>query len=201
MNAVFANPQFRPRPDSDVEVREIQDSIVNLVLALSTSSTASAVAARVIDKLVPFYRGTLASSDRAILALAQKIECTTDSLVTHAFSSWNPTLDMSPLEPSRVAALGVLQAGHVRRACIRACASNTTQFPPEHDAITYDPMFLLSFVAQAAVHDDFKLSDWLAVLETGALSIAIAALASSSSSMRLLGRATIQSSLKKLEVS
>jgi hypothetical protein len=179
----------------------LQDNVVQLVIALSRSSTESAAATRVIDKLVPFYRGTLAPVDRSILALAQRIEFTTDTVVSPAFLAWNPTLDLSPLEPSRLAALGALQPGHVRRACLRACASNRTQFPPEHDAITYDPIFLLSFLAQAAAHDEFKLTDWLAVLETGALSVAVAALASSSGTLRLLGRATIQSLLKKLEVS
>lgn len=201
LNAIFANPQFRPRPDSELDVRAIQDSIVKLVIALSRSSTASAAATGVIDKLVPFYRGTLSPNDQSILALARKIEYTTEAVVSPALSNWNPTVDSSPLEPSRLAALGALQPGHVRRACLRACASSQTQFPSDHDSITYDPVFLLSFVAQAAAHDEFKLSDWLAVLETGALSIAVAALASSQSSMRLVARATVQLLLKKLEVS
>lgn len=171
------------------------------MVELSSSSPLSAAAVRVVDKLIPFYGGTLSEDDRTKLALFQKIEYTSQVPISPSLVGWNPTADLSPLEPSRLAALGAVQTAFIKRACLRVCASSSTIFPEDHDAITYDPVFFLSFVEQAIAHDELKLSDWIAIVESGALSVTVAALASSSTSHRLVARATIQALLKKLEVS
>lgn len=200
LNEVFASSDFRPRPLTDAATRKAQSAIIRLVIALSTSSIQAAASSRVLEKLIPFYGGTLSADDAALVDLFQRIEIVSGASVSIAFRSWNPSLDDSPLESSRAASLGLVQSGYVRRAWLRVCASSRTTFPKEHAEITYDPHFLLPFVAHTIAEDELKAADWIAILESGVLAVVVAALGSSSDSTRLIARGALKTALIKLEV-
>ena len=174
--------------------------MISLVVALATSALASAATSRVVERLMPFYGGTLSSDDAMLVDLFQRIELISGGSISVALRQWNPALDESPLESTRAGSLAAIQPGYARRSWLRVCASSATQFPKEHAEITYDPEFLLSYLSQTIVEDELKGQDWNALVETGALSLAVAALASSSTSTRLTARVTLLQAEKKLEV-
>lgn len=88
----------------------------------------------------------------------------------------------------------------VRGFELGACASARTVFPKEHTDITYDPYFLLSYLSHMIAEDDLKPTDWVSILESGVLGLAVASLASTSSSLRALARSTLALTLNKIEV-
>jgi hypothetical protein len=174
---------------------------VRLVVALATSSLAAAASSRLIEKLMPFYGGTLSANDVALVDLFQRLEVVGGGSISVAFKSWNPSLDQSPLENTRTASLAGVQSGYVRRSSLRVCASTMTTFPKEHADITYDPHFLLPYVAHTIAEDELKGQDWITILESGVLGVVVAALASSAASTRMVARAALKNALVKLEVS
>lgn len=150
---------------------------------------------------MPFYGGTLSEDDVALLALFQRVELATGSSVAIALRVWNPSLDLSPPETTRAGTLAALQLGYVRRAWLRVSASGRTVFPVEHASISYDPRFLLPFLAHTIADEELKGVDWLGMLETGVLGVAIAALSSSSASLRSIAQSTLADVLVKIAVS
>lgn len=181
--------------------KKLQSAIVSLVVLLSSASVTAAASSRVLEKMMPFYGGTLSGDDTSLLLLFQKIEVIAGSSISAAFRLWNPSLDLTPVESSRAGSLGVIQIGYVRRSWLRACASTRTVFPREHIDITYDPHFLLSYVSHTIAEDDLKPQDWTSILESGTLGLAVAALASSSDTLRAMARSTLAITLSKIEVS
>lgn len=161
---------------------------------------AAAASSRVLEKMMPFYGGTLSTDDTSLLLLFQKIEVIGGNSISAAFRLWNPSLDLTPVESSRAGSLGVIQVGYVRRSWLRACASTRTVFPREHVDITYDPHFLLSYLSHTIAEDDLKPQDWTSILESGTLGLAVAALASSSNTLRAMARSTLAITLSKIEV-
>lgn len=201
MNNVFASANFRPAPPaSDAVAKLHQSTIVSLVVALASSALSVASSSRVVEKLMPFYGGTLSADDATLVDLFQRIELVSGGSISVALRQWNPALDDAPLESTRAGSLATLQLGYARRSWLRVCASTATEFPKEHLDITYDPNFLLPFLAQTITEDELKAQDWIGIVETGALSLAVAALASSSAGNRLLARVTLQQTEKKIEV-
>jgi hypothetical protein len=201
LNAVFASAHYHARLLTDLDAKKIQSSILSLVFALSSSSVTACASARAVEKLMPFYGGTLSSDDTALIVLFQKIELVAGGTISTAFSRWNPSLDQSPVEATRAGSLAALQTGYVHRAYLRICASSRTTFPREHSEITYDPHFLLPYLQHTIAEDELKGQDWINILESGVLGLAIAGLASSSPSVRANSRSVLASTLTKLQVS
>lgn len=200
LNNVFASAHFHPYPESEVVGKKVQSAVVSLVFMLAKSSISAAASSKIVEKLMPFYAGTLSSDDKAIVDLFQRAELVAGGSISAAFRHWNSSLDQSPIEATRAGSLAVLQPGYVRRSWLRVCASTRTQFPKEHADITYDPHFLLSFFAHTIAEDEFKAQDWINMLDSGVLGIAIAALASTAPSVRGTARSALATALVKLQV-
>lgn len=200
LNNVFASAHFHPYPESEVVGKKVQSAVVSLVFTLAKSSISAAASSKIVEKLMPFYAGTLSSDDKAIVDLFQRAELVAGGSISAAFRHWNSSLDQSPIEATRAGSLAVLQPGYVRRSWLRVCASTRTQFPKEHADITYDPHFLLSFFAHTIAEDEFKAQDWINMLDSGVLGIAIAALASTAPSVRGTARSALATALVKLQV-
>lgn len=201
LSSIFAHDQFKPRIlVGDESARKHQTALIRLVIALSFSSIPAAAGARVIEKMMPFYGGTLSDDDQSLLDLFQRIELVVGGSVSIAMRAWNPSLDLSPPETSRAGTFAALQLGYVRRSWLRVSSSSRTVFPAEHANITYDPRFLLPLLCHAIAEEEMKGADWLGILETGVLGLAVAALASSSNSLRSMAQATLANVLVKVEV-
>lgn len=199
---MFASPHFVARAATDaLDLRKVQFAVLSLIGSLSDSSIAAASSCRIVERLVPFYGGTLSSDDVALLDLFQRVELLGGVSISAAFRTWNPSLEGTPIEGSRAGSLASLQPSYVHRTCLRVCASSKTPFPKEHAEITYDPAFLLPFLSHSISEDDFKAQDWINLLESGVLGLPIAALAASSDMVRLAARTALANTLTKLAVS
>ena len=201
LNEIFASSSFAAFATEHAESVEPRRSALALVLALATSSVTAAANARVVDRLVPFYHGTLSTMDRALLDLFQRVELVSGSSISPALKAWNPSTDSTALlDGTRVGALGAAQKTFVRRSWARAFASSRTVYSSAEDERTYDPLFIVGFVAALAEEDELKPQEWTTLLESGVLGTVVAALASSSEGLRGLARATLAMVLKTIQV-
>ncbi|GAA6049204.1 hypothetical protein JCM3770_003309 [Rhodotorula araucariae] len=200
LNEVFASPRFHLFAANQVDSVDAIAPMLGLVLALATSSPSAASNARSVDRLVPFYRGTLSATDRALLDLFQRLELISGTSVSPALKAWNPSTDSTTLlDGTRVGALGAAHKTFVRRSWARAFASARTTYRIEDDERTYDPLFLVGFVAALAEEDELKPQEWTTLLESGVLGTVVAALAATGDGLRGLARATLATLLKKIQ--
>ncbi|GAA5900082.1 hypothetical protein JCM5296_002051 [Sporobolomyces johnsonii] len=199
LNEVFASSHFRNFSTSTT-TDVAASSAIELVLALSLQSPSAAANARTADQLIPFYRGTLSSTDRALLDLFQRIELVSGTSLSPSLRAWNPSTDSTTLlDGSRIGALGATQKPFVRRSWLRAFASSRLEYSNEDDTKTYDPRFLIGFVLALVEEDELKVQEWTILLESGVLGTVVAALAASEPSLRDMARATLAATLKKIE--
>lgn len=177
-------------------------ALLNFVFALASTSTASAANARTVERLVPFYRGTLSARDRTLLDLFQRVEMMSSASISPILRAWIPTSEPDvSLDGTRIGALAVADKKAIRRSWARAFASSRTKYSAVEDAKTYDPVFLVSYLAALVDEDDMKPQDWTLLLESGVLGTAVAALASSSPALRGLGRAALAALAERIKVS
>ncbi|BGP34984.1 hypothetical protein JCM10296v2_006808 [Rhodotorula toruloides] len=200
LNEIFASPRFHAFTANPVDSPPTVSSALALVLALASSSPTAAANARSVERLVPFYRGTLSPIDCSLLDLFQRIELVSGASISPALRNWAPSVDSaSLLDGTRIAAIAASQKTFIRRSWARAFASTRTLFAAEDDAKTYDPHFIVPFVAALADEDDLKPQEWTTLLESGMLGTVVAALASSDNGLRGLARSALAALLKKAE--
>ncbi|GAA5853484.1 hypothetical protein JCM9279_007252 [Rhodotorula babjevae] len=200
LNEIFASSSFATFAAEQTEQVEARRSALTLALALASTSVTAAANARVVDRLVPFYRGTLSTGDRALLDLFQRVELVSGSSISPALKAWNPSTDSTALlDGTRIGALGAAQKTFVRRSWARAFASSRTVYSTAENERTYDPLFIVGFVAALAEEDELKPQEWTTLLESGVLGTVVSALASSSEGLRGLARATLATVLKTIQ--
>ncbi|KAK4046329.1 hypothetical protein OIV83_006159 [Microbotryomycetes sp. JL201] len=200
VNAVIAKANLGRIESTSIDSALLQKKIVEFVLVLAKASLASAASNRIVEKLLPLYRGTLAHLDQQMLDVFRSVELVAGESLALALRAWSPTSDAVGLsDPNSVASLTGLSPVALRRCCVCICSSSKMSSLPEADASTYDPAFLLPLVSSIVLNDDLKVHDWVAILEGGALSLPIAALASSREATRLIARATLGRAITKLE--
>ncbi|KAM0791109.1 hypothetical protein ACM66B_004398 [Microbotryomycetes sp. NB124-2] len=200
VNAVIAKSNFAQPETSSVEATRLQQATIELVLALSKASLRSAASNRVVEKLVPLYGGTLTSLDKQMLDVFRGVELVGGQSVALVLRAWSASRDGVALSDTNgVSCLTGLSPVSLRRSCVAICASSKTPRSTDHDDSTYDPDFLLPFVCSIVMNDELKVHDWVALLESGALSLPVAALASSREASRLVARATLGRAISKLE--
>ncbi|GAA5995357.1 Urb1p [Rhodotorula paludigena] len=200
LNEIFASPVFLAFAANQSDSADAAAAVIALALALGTTSPVAADNARTVERLIPFYRGTLAPTDRALLDLFQRIELVGGSSISPTLAGWNPSTDSTTLlDGSRVSALGATQKSFVRRSWARAFASTRTTYSAAEDAKTYDPRFIVGIVAALAEEDELKPQEWTVLLESGALGTAVAALASSETGLRGLARTALAALLRKIQ--
>ncbi|GAA5926014.1 Urb1p [Sporobolomyces koalae] len=201
LNEIFASQAFLDFVSSATTPDATCLSTIKLALALAAQSPLAAGSARAIDRLLPFYRGTVSPFDRSLLNLFVLIERSGTSSATVAFKSWNPSTDSSTLlDGTRVGALGALRKAFIRRSWARAFASTRISYTTEEDETTYDPRFIVAFVLALVEEDDLKPQEWTTFLESGALGTVVAALASTDDGLRRMARATCALMYKKVEL-
>ncbi|GAA6043934.1 hypothetical protein JCM8097_000909 [Rhodosporidiobolus ruineniae] len=205
LNEIFASSAFISYASAPLaaETATETSAVLSLVLALASSSASAAANSRAAERLIPFYRGTLSATDRALLSLFQRVELASGQSVSPVLRQWNPSTSADAaatlLDGTRVATLGASSKPFVRRSWSRAFASTRQVYSAEDDAKTYDPRFLLAFVGALAVEDEMKPQEWTTLLESGALGTVVASLTASEPSARLMARATLSTLLKKIQ--
>ncbi|GAA6061946.1 hypothetical protein JCM10212_001988 [Sporobolomyces blumeae] len=199
LNEIFASAPFQTFLSSSTDLSVAATSTIKLALALAAQSSSATLSARAVDRLLPFYRGTLSALDRALLDTFSRAEASGSTSISSVFKAWNPSTDSSTLlDGTRIGALGVTQRPFVRRSLARAFASSRTAFSLEEDAKTYDPRFLVAYVLALVEEDDLKPQEWTTFLESGTLGTVVSALAASDNGLRSMARATLAGMAKKI---
>ncbi|GAA5837662.1 hypothetical protein JCM3766R1_000547 [Sporobolomyces carnicolor] len=200
LNEIFASKAFHDYASNASTIAGASLSTVELVLALSAQSPSAAGNARSVERLVPFYRGTLSPLDQSLFALFRSIERSRSSSLSSLFAAWNPSMDSTTLlDGTRIGALGAVRKAFVRRSWLRAFASTRNVYTTEEDAKTYDPRFLVAFTLALIEEDTLKPQEWTTLLESGVVGTVIAALAAADDGLRTMARATLALMHKKVE--
>lgn len=202
MNEIYASTAFITLAANPVTADATTvTAVLDFVFALASTSIASAANARSVERLVPFYRGTLSNRDRSLLDLFQRVEMMSPASISPLLRAWIPTFEPdASLDGTRIGALAVADKKAIRRSWARAFASSRIRYSATENAKTYDPVFLVGFLAALIDEDDMKPQDWTLLLESGVLGTAVAALASSSYALRGLARATFAALAERIKV-
>ncbi|GAA5910073.1 Urb1p [Sporobolomyces salmoneus] len=200
LNEIFASQPFQDYVAAATTIEEASLSTVKLVLALAAQSPSAAGNARSVERLIPFYRGTLSSLDRSFFDLFLRIEQSSSSSVSPLFASWNPSTDSTTLlDGTRIGALGAVRKPFVRRSWLRAFASTRIVYAKEEDSKTYDPRFLVAYALSLIEEESLKPQEWTTFLESGVLGTVIASLAATDNGLRKMARTTLALMYKKVE--
>jgi hypothetical protein len=202
LNEIFASTPFLDYASAATSIEGPALSTIRLILALAAQSPSAAGNARTVERLLPFYRGTLSPLDRTFFDLFLRIERSNSSTLTGHFAAWNPSTDSSTLlDGTRIGALGAIRKSHVRRSWSRAFASSRIAYTGEEHRKTYDPRFLVAYALALVEEDTLKPQEWTTFLESGVFGTVVAALASGDNGLRSMARATLALMHKKVEVS
>ncbi|KDE02566.1 hypothetical protein MVLG_06882 [Microbotryum lychnidis-dioicae p1A1 Lamole] len=196
LNALLATPAFRSQSH-----HRASESSIRLIAALARASWTAAVSCRLVDRLMPIYGATTSAQDVVILEIFQRLELEHAGSINAASRSWSPDTGNRMLDKNRCASLHHLDPRLMRNAWLQACGSALPHTSGVVNFPAYDPGFLLPFVSHTMAEDELKAADWTNLLESGALGIPIAALASPSPNMRQLASSTLQAALSKSRAS
>ncbi|KWU41852.1 hypothetical protein RHOSPDRAFT_36620 [Rhodotorula sp. JG-1b] len=201
LNEIYASTAFITLAANPVTADAMTvTAVLDFVFALASTSIASAANARSVERLVPFYRGTLSNSDRSLLDLFQRVEMMSPASISPLLRAWIPTSEPdASLDGTRIGALAVADKKAIRRSWARAFASSRIRYSATENAKTFDPVFLVGFLTALVDEDDMKPQDWTLLLESGVLGTAVAALASSSYALRGLARATLAALAERIK--
>ncbi|GAA5984401.1 hypothetical protein JCM10908_003333 [Rhodotorula pacifica] len=201
LNEIYASTAFITLAANSAAADEVTvTAVLEFILALASTSIASAANARSVERLVPFYRGTLSPRDRSLLDLFQRVEMMSPASISPILRAWFPTSEPDvSLDGTRIGALAVADKKAIRRSWARAFASSRVQDTATDNSRTHDPAFLIGYLAALVDEDDMKPQDWTLLLESGVLGTAVAALASSSSALRGLARAALAALAERIK--
>ncbi|SCV67542.1 BQ2448_5153 [Microbotryum intermedium] len=192
LNALLATPVFRSQSQDHAKAWCIQ-----LIAALARASWAAAASCRLVDQLMPIYGGSTSAQDVVILQIFRRIELERAGSINSASKVWSPDPGDRTPDENRCAALHRIDQHLMRETWLRACASTMPRFIGAANSLAYDPAFLLPFVSHTIAEDDLTAADWGILLESGALGVPIAALASPSPGIRQLASSTLHTALSR----
>lgn len=140
--------------------------------------------------LVALYGGTLALADQQLLDIWLAAERQTRTSLASLLMCWGGTSAERPMD-----LVGKLDSRKTFTACIHFPLRRGIE-PREEDAVGYDPIFLLS-ILNLALEGSGNLSglDWVELLRSNLLAVAIAALSSRRVEMRQAGATSLAKAL------
>lgn len=181
---------------------DVREAYVNLLSAMFTANPYISCQPATIEQFLPLYKGTLSLSDQRLLTLFQLFESYRHISVGSVLSAWSsgpgrsgrPFDAMTTLDPGKMFATAV--AFPLRRPLRGVHAVEDGQ-----DASTmYDPAFALTLFA-ATLATEINGLDWVEILRTNILGVAVTALSSRDHEMRSLGGFVLSGTMSYLKAS
>lgn len=181
-------------------------AFTSLLHSLFTASTYVSCQPNFIEPLVGLYRGTLDISDRNVLSIWQLFEQNRKISVASIMRLWSP--DPSAASSVTQRSLDVVKAldpQKVFATCtaypLRRGYSNEDGTFGSDDAGLYDPVVILS-VTLAMLHEgNITGLDWVEILRSNVLGLAICAMSSRVVEIRSVAGFVLAKSLTVIEVS
>jgi nucleolar pre-ribosomal-associated protein 1 len=164
-----------------------------LAHALFVANTYVSAQPNFVEPLLGFYRASMDEADQLVLAMFAAFENQRHLSVTSIFRHWGNAsgraLDaLSALDPARVFA--TCSAFPLRRGVGGTAAA------PQEDI--YDPAFVLPLLSAVVLDDEMQPLDWVELLRTNALGLAVCALSSRDAGMRTLAGWLLKTTLEKV---
>jgi nucleolar pre-ribosomal-associated protein 1 len=154
-----------------------------------------------VEQFLPLYRGTLASSDQRLLSLFQLFESYRHISTSSVLASWSggpgqsarPFDALTSLEPGKMLATAL---NFPLRKTLRGVHEVTGNDAGEG---LYDPAFVMALFASALATEMTGL-DWVEILRTNVLGVAMAALSSRDHEMRSMAGYVLSATTSYLDV-
>lgn len=181
-------------------------AFTGLLLALFSASTYVSCQPNFIEPLIGLYRGTLDISDRNILSIMQLFEQNRKISVVSVMRLWSP--DPSSAASATQRSLDVVKALDAQKV-FATCTSFPLRrgFVSQHRSITnddaslYDPVAVLSITLAMLHEGSITGLDWVEILRSNILGLAICALSSRVSEVRSVAGFVLAKALLVIEVS
>ena len=174
--------------------------IVNLISSIFKASVYASCQPIFVEPLLPLYSGTLSKSDLQILEMWHTFENFRHLSIASLISRWSAT----GCSARAFDALSSLNPSRVFLTCTRFPTRRTLQ-PDDpgqvaFDEEVYDPVFVLSLLA-LTLSEELSGFDWVEILRSNTLGIAVCALTSRDKGTRMLGSAVLAKAMMALDVS
>lgn len=172
-------------------------AFIRLTHALFLASTYVSCQPNFVEPLVPLYRGTLSLADRLLLQLFQAFETQRKVSMTSVLKHWSPGGGVS----SR--ALDAVTSFDAQRVFGTCCAfplrRSFVAGPGDADETedVYDPVFVLGLTA-AALQEELSGLDFVEILRSNVLGLAVCALSSRDKGMRAVAGYVLSAALNKM---
>lgn len=167
-------------------------AFVQITHALFLASTYVSCQPTFVEPLVPLYRGTLGRADRLLLELFLAFEAQQKLSLTSVLQHWSPSggvsaraLDaLTSLDPQKVfnssVAFPLRRANPPPSGALVVDDGLPVDTQPED---VYDPVFVLALLS-SVLQDELGGLDWVEILRSNVLGLAVCALASRDAGMR-----------------
>lgn len=183
-------------------VSPVRGSFVHLLTALFIANPYISCQPNFVEQLLPLYRGTLSMIDQRLLSAFNTFESYRHVSVLSVLSAWSAGAGRSSrayeavtgLDPGKMFATAVCFPLKKGVRSVEAITEN------DQGSGLYDPTFVLALFA-AMTRENLTGLDWVEVLRTNILGVAVAALSSRDAEMRSLGGFALSKTMASMNVS
>ena len=183
-------------------VSPVRASFVHLLTALFNANPYISCQPNFVEQLLPLYRGSLSMIDQRLLSSFLTFESYRHISVLSVLSAWSSGAGRSSrayeavtsLDPGKMFATAVC---FPLRKGVRAVQEITEN---DDGSGLYDPTFVLALFA-AMTREKLTGLDWVEVLRSNILGVAVAALSSRDAEMRSLGGYALSKTVASMDVS
>lgn len=197
MQMLLAHRRLRAvlQPGSDS-----RDALVELLQAFDGRATGLFGRVNAVPVLLPFYQATLSKADQGLLQLFRRAELQGGTSIRSVIHNWVPwQLRGVCTGPFQV--LANLDPGLLYQSqCCVMRPKGTVVLEEAYDA-TADPTFYLALVSSLLEEEGITRSNWLALISSNALGLAICSLASSRKAYVIAGDRILARARNALQVS
>lgn len=174
--------------------KPLRDAFIQLVHALFLANTYVSAQPNFVEPLLPLYRGTLGTADVLLLHIFSAFEGQRKLSTTSILRHWHAGGGVSQ---RALDALLSLDPAKVFATCsafpLRRKFDATSEADSNEDI--YDPVFVLSLLS-ATLSEDLGGLDWVEILRTNVLGLAICALGSRDAAMRTVASHTLSTAVQ-----
>ncbi len=159
----------------------LRTSLAACIKALSIASPYVACQPNFVEPLMALYGGTDSAADLALFAVLKLFETYRKLSVASMFLSWTPRhVTIDPTTRRSLDVLTSLDSSQVFATCTRfdVRRSGSTDKIEAGDGTLYDVVFVLSLTAMVMAEGGLTGLDWVEVLRSNVLGLAICALSS-----------------------
>jgi len=202
LSLLYSSPTYNALSSPSASLASpLRSAFVRLLSALFTANPYISCQPAFVEQILPLYRGTLAVSDQQLLGLFHTFESYRHVSVSSVLTAWSAGAGRSSrafeaitsLEPGKMFATAVTFP-------LRRALRGVHEVPEnESGQGLYDPSFVLALFG-AMLREKLTGLDWVEVLRSNVIGVAIAALSSRDAEMRSMAGWLLSQTMTYLQV-